>query len=198
MVRLFLVTIYALLLATALPPGAVSAAPALLPTAPGEPVSSAPVAGTVAPSPGAGVVLSGFRMVQDQGPRRWEIRSREAVYDGQNSAALQGVDADLIESDVRTLTVSGSSGRYRSDTRVLLLEGKVRARTLSGYDFTAGKMEWRGGEALVTATGGVTLNRHPFTVKGKGLTHRTDTNTTVMAGGITATWAGTGSGGGRE
>lgn len=152
----------------------------------------------VAPSPGQGVVLSGFRMVQDQGPRRWEILSREAVYDGENTAALQGVDAVLTEKDQRTLTVAGTSGRYRSDTRVLTLEGKVRARTYSGYDFTAGRMEWRGAEALVTATGGVTLSRSFFTVRGKSLTHRTDSNLTVMAGGITATWAGPGQGGGKE
>jgi hypothetical protein len=187
MVRSFPAAVFALALATALFPGAVSAAPASADT----PSAPRPLPGPApASTPGQGVVLSGFRMVQDSGPRRWEIVSREAAYDGENAAALQGVEARLLEQEVLTLTVSGLRGRYLSDSRTLTLEGKVRAHTLTGYDFSAATMEWRGGEALVAAAGGVTLTRSFLTVKGRSLTHRTDTGTTVMVGGITARWAG--------
>jgi LPS export ABC transporter protein LptC len=144
--------------------------------------------------PGSGVLLSGFSMVQDQGPRRWEIRSREAAYDGRDSAVLQEVDADLTEAGALVLTVSGTRGRYRSDTRILTLEGKVRAHTVSGYDFTAGQMEWKGNEGMVHAVGGVTLLRTNLTVRGPRLTYRTGTGTTMMDGGIAASWAAQGTG----
>ncbi len=157
---------------------------------------SAP-ASTSSALPGAGVVLSGFRMVQDQGPRRWEIRSREATYDGRDSAALQGVDADLTEGGSLALNISGTRGRYRSDTRILTLEGMVRAHTASGYDFTAGQMEWKGNEGMVLAVGGVTLLRANLTAKGPRLTYRTGTGTAEMDGGVAARWSAEGKGGKR-
>ncbi len=144
-----------------------------------------------APAGQGGVVLSGFRLLQDQpGGERWEIKAKGASYDGDKAVDLTAVEARITGTGVEELTVRGERGRYLTGSKLLTLAGKVQAVTRMGYEFSADRLEWKGDQPLVKATGAVRLARDPFSVRGSLLTYNTRTGTTSMTEGVRGSWMG--------
>lgn len=141
------------------------------------------------PSPAADLEMTGFKLVQGSGPRRWEIRSDSASYDGENRVLLGGIDARILVPEGDGFAVTGRKGEYRSDQGILTIHEEVLARTGAGYTFSAPTVRWLGKESLVRASGGVDLAAAGVDVKGETMTYHINRRVAEVTGPVRAVWS---------
>ena len=134
------------------------------------------------------VKISGFTLVQEGDEGTWEIVAAEAVYDSETEIALEKVAARLFEEGKNLVTVDGDRGRFFAGEKVLVLEGNVLIRTLSGYSFSAPQLEWSGDESRITARGRVTLKHLSMMVRADRVEHWIESGVFAINGNVNVLW----------
>ena len=117
------------------------------------------------------IQISGFTLVHEGDEGTWEIVAAEAIYDSETEIVLEQVAARLFEEGKNLVTVDGDRGRYFAGEKMLVLEGNVLIRTLSGYSFSASQLEWSGEESRITAWGKVFLKHLSMMVRADRVEH---------------------------
>ncbi len=134
------------------------------------------------------VQISGFTLVHEGDAGMWEIAAAEAVYDGETEIVLEQVAARLFEEGKNLVSVDGDRGRYFTGSKILVLEGNVLIRTLSGYSFTAPQLEWSGDESRITARGRVTLKHLSMMVRADRVEHWIESGVFALNGNVNVLW----------
>lgn len=134
------------------------------------------------------VQISGFTLVHEGDEGTWEIVAAEAVYDSETEIVLEQVAARLFEEGKNLVTVDGDRGRYFAGEKMLVLEGNVLIRTLSGYSFSASQLEWSGEESRITARGKVFLKHLSMMVRADRVEHWIESGVFAMNGNVNVLW----------
>ncbi len=134
------------------------------------------------------VEMTGFRIVQETGSGRWEIQAGRATYDRQGDVLLDEVVARLMSGNQVRVRVVSERGRYDSGSLVLYLEGNVGIASLWGSRLQTSQLRWDGRTALLSATGGVKMQRGGLHINGQSLRYTASSGTAFLSGGVLTTW----------
>lgn len=90
------------------------------------------------------------------GRTRWRITSQDVVLQqGGRTVVLHRVRATFYGDDGTTMTVTGETGRYDTQTRTVLLEGHVHGVSSRGRELFADRLDYLPGTATLRGSGHV-------------------------------------------
>ena len=134
------------------------------------------------------VRISGFKVIQEAADGQWTIKAEKATYEDDVLVVLDAVDARHVNSASQWVNVTGDSGRYRTDTKVLTLRGDVTVLTRSGFSFRAPEVVWDGSDSTIRSRGRIEAGGAGLTVTADRLNYDLEGRRAVVSGHVDTLW----------
>jgi len=132
--------------------------------------------------------MTGFKINQETGGGRWEIKADKAYYDQHGDVILEKVSAMMRTKGKDQVTVVSDRGRYESDRMILHLEGNVVAATAWGARLRTQSLQWDGPGETMMADHGVQLTRDGLRITGQSVRYMVNTGTALLLGRVRTFW----------
>jgi LPS export ABC transporter protein LptC len=165
-----------------------SGAPKAVPTAGAPPVPlPTPTAARIPPVRVEGTTIS---TTDASGRQQWDLRAEAVSVDGvAGRVSLTGVTGTFFEAGEPSVAFSAPRGTFFIASRVVALDGGVRARALNGRTLEARRARWTPGLRQIEATGNVVLRQEGMVMRADRLVSDTSLEHVRLHGNIRVTVA---------